>query len=62
MDNWLRSSGIPEKDKLSYAVKALTGDAYKWWLRENTPRFYTRPILDWEKLKGRMYEEFEVKC
>ncbi|KAL0702433.1 hypothetical protein Bca4012_058555 [Brassica carinata] len=62
MEKWLQSNKIPKEKKLQQAVSAFTEKAYEWWLRENTPSFYNKPVLDWEDLKARMYIEFSEKC
>ncbi|CAH8390654.1 unnamed protein product, partial [Eruca vesicaria subsp. sativa] len=58
IEKWLRSNKIPKEKRLQQAVSAFTEKAYEWWLRENTPSFYNKPVLDWEDLKARMHREF----
>ena len=61
MEKWLRSNNIPKEKKLSQAVQAFTGNAYKWWLKESSPSIYNQPVVDWRDLKVRMYKEFAEK-
>ncbi|WZZ77980.1 hypothetical protein YC2023_098552 [Brassica napus] len=60
-EKWLRSNNIPKEKKLSQAVQAFTGNAYKWWLKESSPSIYNQPVVDWRDLKVRMYKEFAEK-
>ncbi|XP_048622226.1 uncharacterized protein LOC106417843 [Brassica napus] len=61
MEKCLRSNNIPKEKKLSQAVQAFTGNAYKWWLKESSPSIYNQPVVDWRDLKVRMYKEFAEK-
>ncbi|KAF8087115.1 hypothetical protein N665_0599s0010 [Sinapis alba] len=58
MEKWLQSNKIQKEKKLQQAVSAFTEKAYEWWLRENTPIFYNKPVLEWEALKEKMYIDF----
>ncbi|KAF3583588.1 hypothetical protein F2Q69_00029861 [Brassica cretica] len=61
MEKWLRSNNIPKEKKLSQAVPAFTGNAYKWWLKESSPSINNQPMVDWRDLKVRMYKDFAEK-
>ncbi|WZZ33547.1 hypothetical protein YC2023_016948 [Brassica napus] len=62
MENYFWEYRVPEHKKLSIALDALVGEAYQWWLQEEKCRIHFKePTLDWEYVKGLMYEHFEMR-
>ncbi|XP_023634329.1 uncharacterized protein LOC111829471 [Capsella rubella] len=53
MDEWFYDNHIPREKILSYALRKLTGDAYRWWLQEVDERWYNKEpnITSWRELK-----------
>ncbi|KAF3532652.1 hypothetical protein DY000_02040813 [Brassica cretica] len=56
MDDWFSYHGVPKKEKLSHAIKQLTGSAYKWWKGVDGAQWKSQKeaIKTWEDLKEAM--------
>ena len=60
MDDWFSYHGVPKKEKLSHAIKQLTGSAYKWWKSVDGARWKSQreAIKTWEDLKEAMIRKY----
>ncbi|VVB05495.1 unnamed protein product [Arabis nemorensis] len=62
MEDYFWEYNIFKKDKLSYAVDTLTGEAYTWWLKEEECRiYYKESVRTWQDLKWLMYEQYVTR-
>ncbi|CAN6990047.1 unnamed protein product, partial [Brassica rapa subsp. trilocularis] len=52
--------GVPKKEKLSHAIKQLTGSAYKWWNGVDGAQWKSQKeaIKTWEDLKEVMIRKY----
>nr|VDD49397.1 unnamed protein product [Brassica oleracea] len=60
MDDWFSYHGVPKKEKLSHAIKQLTGSAYKWWKGVDGARWKSQreAIKTWEDLKEAIIRKY----
>ncbi|KAF3513093.1 hypothetical protein F2Q69_00006985 [Brassica cretica] len=60
MDDWFLYHGVPKKEKLSHAIKQLTGSGYKWWKGVDGARWKSQreAIKTWKDLKEAMIRKY----
>ncbi|KAF3531260.1 hypothetical protein DY000_02038039 [Brassica cretica] len=60
MDDWFSYHCVPKKEKLSHAIRQLTGSAYKWWKGVDGARWKSqrKDIKMWEDLKEAMIRKY----
>ncbi|KAF2532634.1 hypothetical protein F2Q70_00029002 [Brassica cretica] len=58
--SYLDFKSVNEKEKLSHAIKQLTGSAYKWWKGVDGARWKSQreTIKTWEDLKDAMIRKY----
>ncbi|KAF3560595.1 hypothetical protein DY000_02012463 [Brassica cretica] len=56
MDEWFSYHCVPRKERLSHAIKQLSGKAFSWWKRVDCSqeKSYGETIKTWEDLKDAM--------